>query len=105
MCEVLGDYATSFVNNLSEQETRNLDVAGSCILILADLCSTLPSEPLRLAICNCVNLMSKDIAMARQLVPSQQKLAEKLSLINDRGIGMLTRIYNIKKVIFISVLN
>ncbi|GFG39505.1 hypothetical protein Cfor_00500 [Coptotermes formosanus] len=35
--------------------------------------------------------------MARQLVPSQQKLAEKLSLINDRGIGMLTRIYNIKK--------
>jgi NCK-associated protein 1 len=42
--------------------------------------------------------------MARQLVPSQQKLAEKLSLINDRGIGMLTRIYNIKKVIFIPVL-
>ncbi|PSN55803.1 Membrane-associated protein Hem [Blattella germanica] len=35
--------------------------------------------------------------MARQLVPSQQKLAEKLTLINDRGIGMLTRIYNIKK--------
>jgi len=26
------------------------------------------------------------------------KLAEKLSLINDRGVGMLTRIYNIKKV-------
>jgi len=43
--------------------------------------------------------------MARQLVPSQQKLAEKLSLINDRGTGMLTRIYNIKKVIFISVRN
>jgi NCK-associated protein 1 len=43
--------------------------------------------------------------MARPLVPSQQKLAEKLTLINDRGIGMLTRIYNIKKVIFISVLN
>lgn len=40
--------------------------------------------------------------MARQLVPSQQKLAEKLSLINDRGIGMLTRIYNIKKVILCS---
>ncbi|KAG8238852.1 hypothetical protein J437_LFUL017955 [Ladona fulva] len=35
--------------------------------------------------------------MARPLVPSQQKLAEKLSLNNDRGIGMLTRIYNIKK--------
>ncbi|XP_050438959.1 membrane-associated protein Hem [Adelges cooleyi] len=35
--------------------------------------------------------------MSRSLVPSQQKLAEKLSLINDRGVGMLTRIYNIKK--------
>nr|CAD7430116.1 unnamed protein product [Timema monikensis] len=35
--------------------------------------------------------------MSRHLVPSQQKLAEKLSLMNDRGIGMLTRIYNIKK--------
>ncbi|XP_039285471.1 membrane-associated protein Hem [Nilaparvata lugens] len=34
--------------------------------------------------------------MARPL-PSQQKLAEKLCIINDRGIGMLTRIYNIKK--------
>jgi hypothetical protein len=43
--------------------------------------------------------------MARPLVPSQQKLAEKLSLINDRGIGMLTRIYNIKKVIFLPLLN
>uniref|UniRef100_A0A673JXU0 Nck-associated protein 1 n=1 Tax=Sinocyclocheilus rhinocerous TaxID=307959 RepID=A0A673JXU0_9TELE len=27
----------------------------------------------------------------------QQKLAEKLTILNDRGIGMLTRIYNIKK--------
>ncbi|KAF4526918.1 hypothetical protein B566_EDAN008361 [Ephemera danica] len=35
--------------------------------------------------------------MARPPVPSQQKLAEKLCIINDRGIGMLTRIYNIKK--------
>ena len=26
------------------------------------------------------------------------KLAEKLTILNDRGIGMLTRIYNIKKV-------
>uniref|UniRef100_A0A8C2G3Y2 Nck-associated protein 1 n=1 Tax=Cyprinus carpio TaxID=7962 RepID=A0A8C2G3Y2_CYPCA len=30
-------------------------------------------------------------------MPSQQKLAEKLTILNDRGIGMLTRIYNIKK--------
>ncbi|NP_001134064.1 Nck-associated protein 1 [Salmo salar] len=30
--------------------------------------------------------------------PSQQKLAEKFTILNDRGIGMLTRIYNIKKV-------
>uniref|UniRef100_A0A8C0H2M5 Nck-associated protein 1 n=1 Tax=Chelonoidis abingdonii TaxID=106734 RepID=A0A8C0H2M5_CHEAB len=27
----------------------------------------------------------------------QQKLAEKLTILNDRGIGMLTRLYNIKK--------
>uniref|UniRef100_A0AAY4EU17 Nck-associated protein 1 n=1 Tax=Denticeps clupeoides TaxID=299321 RepID=A0AAY4EU17_9TELE len=27
----------------------------------------------------------------------QQKLAEKLTILNDRGVGMLTRIYNIKK--------
>uniref|UniRef100_A0A0V0G7U7 Putative membrane-associated hematopoietic protein n=1 Tax=Triatoma dimidiata TaxID=72491 RepID=A0A0V0G7U7_TRIDM len=35
--------------------------------------------------------------MSRNLVPCQKKLAEKLILINDRGLGMLTRIYNIKK--------
>lgn len=28
---------------------------------------------------------------------SQQRIAEKLTILNDRGIGMLTRIYNIKK--------
>ena len=27
----------------------------------------------------------------------EQKLAEKMSILNDRGMGMLTRIYNIKK--------
>jgi NCK-associated protein 1 len=37
--------------------------------------------------------------MARPLIPGQQKLAEKLLILNDRGLGMLTRIYNIKKVI------
>lgn len=31
------------------------------------------------------------------IVSSQQKLAEKLTVLNDRGIGMLTRISNIKK--------
>ena len=32
------------------------------------------------------------------LVPlTQQKLAEKLTLLQHRGLGMLTRIYNIKK--------
>uniref|UniRef100_A0A671S9U7 Nck-associated protein 1 n=1 Tax=Sinocyclocheilus anshuiensis TaxID=1608454 RepID=A0A671S9U7_9TELE len=30
-------------------------------------------------------------------LPEVQKLAEKLTILNDRGIGMLTRIYNIKK--------
>ena len=34
------------------------------------------------------------------IVSSQQKLAEKLTILNDRGIGMLTRISNIKKVIY-----
>lgn len=37
--------------------------------------------------------------MARSVMPAQQKLAEKLTILNDRGVGMLTRIYNIKKVI------
>ncbi len=36
--------------------------------------------------------------MAHQINPHQQKLAEKLTILNDRGIGMLTRIFNIKKV-------
>lgn len=35
--------------------------------------------------------------MVRQPPPSHQKIAEKLSILNDRGVGMLTRIYNIKK--------
>ena len=45
---------------------------------------------------------NNDIGMARPLSSSQQKLAEKLTIINDRGIGMLTRIYNIKKVIMLN---
>ena len=35
--------------------------------------------------------------MARPLVIYQQKLAEKLTILQSRGEGMLTRIYNIKK--------
>lgn len=35
--------------------------------------------------------------MSRQLNPNQQKISEKLIILNDRGIGILTRIYNIKK--------
>jgi len=35
--------------------------------------------------------------MARPLIIYQQKLAEKLTILHDRGEGMLTRIYNIKK--------
>lgn len=35
--------------------------------------------------------------MSRQLSQSERKLAEKLIILNDRGTGMLTRIYNIKK--------
>ncbi|KAL4708284.1 hypothetical protein ACJJTC_007690 [Scirpophaga incertulas] len=35
--------------------------------------------------------------MPRTVHVSQQKLAEKLIILNDRGIGMLTRVYNIKK--------
>ncbi|XP_035825856.1 membrane-associated protein Hem isoform X2 [Aplysia californica] len=37
--------------------------------------------------------------MARPIMPAQQKLAEKLTILNDRGLGMLTRIYNIKKML------
>ncbi|XP_052066391.1 nck-associated protein 1-like isoform X4 [Mytilus californianus] len=37
--------------------------------------------------------------MSRGMMPSQQKLAEKLTIMNDRGRGMLTRIYNIKKML------
>lgn len=36
--------------------------------------------------------------MVRTITPGHQKLAERLILLNDRGQGMLTRIYNIKKV-------
>ncbi|XP_032879701.1 nck-associated protein 1 isoform X1 [Amblyraja radiata] len=35
--------------------------------------------------------------MSRAVMSSQQKIAEKLTILNDRGVGMLTRIYNIKK--------
>ncbi|XP_054709412.1 membrane-associated protein Hem-like [Uloborus diversus] len=35
--------------------------------------------------------------MSRSILPSQQKLAEKLTVLCDRGAGLLTRIYNIKK--------
>ena len=35
---------------------------------------------------------------------AQQKLAEKLTILNDRGIGLLTRLYNIKKVSWIGSL-
>lgn len=36
--------------------------------------------------------------MDRGVSVTDQRLAEKLTILNDRGIGMLTRIYNIKKV-------
>ncbi|KAF5295542.1 hypothetical protein FQR65_LT10405 [Abscondita terminalis] len=35
--------------------------------------------------------------MSRQMTQNERKLAEKLIILNDRGVGMLTRIYNIKK--------
>ncbi|KAL1481311.1 hypothetical protein MTO96_015747 [Rhipicephalus appendiculatus] len=35
--------------------------------------------------------------MARSLQVTTQRIAEKLTILNDRGVGMLTRIYNIKK--------
>ena len=45
----------------------------------------------------CVAGLLEIDAMSRAMIPSQQKVAEKLSILNDRGVGMLTRIYNIKK--------
>lgn len=38
-----------------------------------------------------------NINMAPHLNPAPQKIAEKLIILNNRGIGILTRIYNIKK--------
>ncbi|CAK9294287.1 unnamed protein product [Gordionus sp. m RMFG-2023] len=35
--------------------------------------------------------------MARAIQPGQQKIAEKLIILNNRGNGLLTRLYNIKK--------
>lgn len=37
------------------------------------------------------------VDMARSLQVTTQRIAEKLTILNDRGVGMLTRIYNIKK--------
>ena len=36
--------------------------------------------------------------LSHSILSNQQKLAEKLTILNDRGVGMLTRISNIKKV-------
>lgn len=36
--------------------------------------------------------------MDRGVSITEQRLAEKLTILNERGLGMLTRIYNIKKV-------
>ena len=52
----------------------------------------------RLMLFSWKDLERKRLKMSRAMVPSQQKLAEKLTILNDRGRGMLTRIYNIKKV-------
>lgn len=43
--------------------------------------------------------------MSKGINPSQQKLAEKLIILNDRAQGMLTRVYNIKKVDAIYIYN
>ncbi|CAL1535111.1 unnamed protein product [Lymnaea stagnalis] len=37
--------------------------------------------------------------MAQAAIPSQQRLAEKLTILNDSGIGMLNRLFNIKKML------
>ncbi|XP_014204740.1 membrane-associated protein Hem [Copidosoma floridanum] len=44
-----------------------------------------------------VEMTGRPTNQQSQQQPSQQKLAEKLMILNDRGHGMLTRIYNIKK--------
>ena len=35
-----------------------------------------------------------------RMTASQQKLAEKLIILDNRAVGILTRVYNIKKVCF-----
>lgn len=42
--------------------------------------------------------------MVRHPSVSQLKISEKLAILNERAIGMLTRIYNIKKVGLVEVL-
>ena len=42
------------------------------------------------------------LKMSKGFVVSEQKLAEKLVVLKERGNGMLTRIYNIKKGYFIN---
>lgn len=44
-----------------------------------------------------IRFLTRSEDMARQMSQSERKLAEKLVILNDRGLGMLTRIYNIKK--------
>ena len=41
--------------------------------------------------------------MDRSVTVAKQKLAEKLIILNQRGKGMLTRIYNIKKVVPLAI--
>lgn len=43
-------------------------------------------------------------SMMSRPLPSHQKLAEKFVILNNRLDGMITRIYNIKKVIMISLI-
>ena len=43
-------------------------------------------------------MRSTSRSMMSRVVPGQQKIAEKLVILNNRAVGMLTRIYNIKKV-------
>lgn len=39
----------------------------------------------------------RHLIMSRVVPPSQQKLAEKLTILNDRMVGLLTRLYQMKK--------
>ena len=43
-------------------------------------------------------IYEREIKMAKEINVVTQKIPEKLLILRDRGVGLITRIYNIKKI-------